>query len=141
MFSININKSPGHDGCGGGFFRSTQNIVRDDITEAIFEFFRSGKILKQMNATMISLSPIVVNPMQASQFRPISCCNVIYTCISNVICTKLLEVILSIVNNTRATFVKESSLVHNILICHDLFGYYNRKIASLMYLMKPKEGI
>ncbi|KAK6780205.1 hypothetical protein RDI58_022389 [Solanum bulbocastanum] len=33
MFSIDINKSPGPDGYGDGFFKSSWNIVEKDITE------------------------------------------------------------------------------------------------------------
>lgn len=51
MFSICINKSPGSDGYGGGFFRDAWAIVGNEVTEAVLEFFQNGKLLKQISAT------------------------------------------------------------------------------------------
>lgn len=66
MFQIDCNKSPGPDGYGSGFFRSTWDVIGQDITEAILEFFGNGKLLKQVNATNIALIPKVHIPKFAS---------------------------------------------------------------------------
>ncbi|XP_059281334.1 uncharacterized protein LOC132035028 [Lycium ferocissimum] len=39
-------------------------------------------------------------------------------------------------SDTRATFVKGRSLVHNVLMCHDILRRYNRKNSSARCLMK-----
>ncbi|XP_060183173.1 uncharacterized protein LOC132613142 [Lycium barbarum] len=88
VFQIDSNKSPGPDGYGSGFFKSAWEIVGEDVVTAVLEFFTNGKLLKQLNATNIALIPKISSPEQASQFRPISCCNVLYKCISKVICQK-----------------------------------------------------
>lgn len=85
MFQIDTNKSPGSDGYGSEFFKSAWDIVGTDITDAILEFFRNGKLLRQLNTTDIALIPKVTAPESANQLRPISCCNVIYKCISEVL--------------------------------------------------------
>lgn len=99
-FSFKINKSSGPDGFGGGFFKNSWNIVGDDICNAVLEFFQTSKLLKQINATTISLIPKVGNPRATSQYRPISCCNIIYKCISKLICSRLSVVLLAIVSPT-----------------------------------------
>ncbi|XP_060216398.1 uncharacterized protein LOC132643887 [Lycium barbarum] len=73
MFGINVNKSPGSDSYGSGFFKAAWSVVGQDVCAAIQEFFKTGKLLKQLNATIISLIPKVSNPTDATQFRPISC--------------------------------------------------------------------
>lgn len=73
-----MNKSPGPDGFGSGFFKSAWNIVGDEVSEVVLDFLKNGKLLKQLNATLISLIPTMPNPMNDGQFRPISCCNTIY---------------------------------------------------------------
>ncbi|XP_060182632.1 uncharacterized protein LOC132612434 [Lycium barbarum] len=127
LFGININKSPGPDGFGSGFFRDTWPIICKEFTYAILETLRTGKLLQQLNATSIALIPKVKNPEIAGHFRPIACCNVIYKCILKMLC-KILKLVLStLVNDTQAPFYSGRSLVHNVLICHDLMRHYNRK--------------
>lgn len=129
MFSSDANKSPGPDGYGSSFYRKAWSIVEKNITEAVFEFFANGKILQQLNSTMITLIPKIASPLNANEFRPISCCNVIYKCISKMICAMLKQVLSLIVNENQVTFVQGRSLIHNVLICHDLLRHYNRKIS------------
>ncbi|XP_019253857.1 PREDICTED: uncharacterized protein LOC109232545 [Nicotiana attenuata] len=113
IFQIDQNKSPGPDG--------------KDITDAILEFFWNGKLLKQINSTNIALIPKITVPENASQYRPITCCNVLYKGISKLICSRLKEAITVIVDDNQSAFVQGRSMVHNVLICHDLLRYYGRK--------------
>lgn len=57
MFSININQSPGLDVYESIFFKETLNVIGDNITQAVLQFLENGKLLKQINATIISLIP------------------------------------------------------------------------------------
>lgn len=91
------------------------------MTTTVLEFLRNGKLLKQINATMISLIPKVKNPLSFSY------CNVLYKCIFKVLYVKLRKSFSILVTENQAAFVGERSLVHNILICHDLMRHYNRK--------------
>ncbi|KAH0735285.1 hypothetical protein KY285_010992 [Solanum tuberosum] len=134
MFGIDINKSPGPDGYGSGFFKEAWCLIGEDITQAVLQFLENGKLLTQINATVISLIPKVKAPVLASQFRPISCCNVIYKCISKVLCLRLKAILPSLVDGTQAAFVEGRSLVHNVLICHDLLRHYNRKTSPRLVM-------
>ncbi|GKV04889.1 hypothetical protein SLEP1_g16984 [Rubroshorea leprosula] len=78
LFSIPSNKSPGPGGFTSGFYRVAWSIIKNDVTAAVLDFFDSGKILKQINATNITIVPKVSCPNVVSDYRPIACCNVIY---------------------------------------------------------------
>lgn len=97
------------------------------MTEAILQFFTNGKFLKQLNVTLITVIPKVDVAQNASQFRLIACCNVLYKCISKMICTRLKKVVSIVVADNQAAFVEGRPLVHNVLICHDLLRHYNSK--------------
>ncbi|KAK3218485.1 hypothetical protein Dsin_012455 [Dipteronia sinensis] len=54
-FSLHSNKAPRPDGFNAHFFKKTWHIVGDDVINAIQEFFRTGLLLKELNATILSL--------------------------------------------------------------------------------------
>nr|GEV38302.1 hypothetical protein [Tanacetum cinerariifolium] len=57
MFSMGNEKAPGPDGYTVAFFKEAWDIVEDDIVEPVHEFFTNGKILKELNHTIIALIP------------------------------------------------------------------------------------
>ncbi|XP_074278176.1 uncharacterized protein LOC141601772 [Silene latifolia] len=119
---------------------SKANIVivrwRESVCNAIQDFFQSGKLLKQLNHTLITLVPKCALPQNVTQFRPISYCNVIYKCISKLLCSKLSEVLPDVISDNQGGFVKGRSIVENILICQDIVRLYNRKAISPRFLLK-----
>jgi hypothetical protein len=82
MFSLKNNKAPSSDGFNAGFFKRIWHIVREDVINVVNAFFQARRMLKKMNATTISLIPKVANPTRLTDFRPISCCNIVYKCIT-----------------------------------------------------------
>ncbi|VVB12377.1 unnamed protein product [Arabis nemorensis] len=57
VFALSTNKTPGPDGYTGEFLRKTWDIIGEDFTRAVLEFFEPGQTLKQWNCTVISLIP------------------------------------------------------------------------------------
>ncbi|KAL2252769.1 UNVERIFIED_CONTAM: hypothetical protein Sindi_0071600, partial [Sesamum indicum] len=82
LFDIAEDKAPGPDGYSLGFFKVAWPIVGQELSVAILEFFRTGCLLKQTNTTLLALIPKVHSPMTIGNFRPISCCNVLYKIIT-----------------------------------------------------------
>ncbi|XP_056685740.1 uncharacterized protein [Spinacia oleracea] len=54
---IPSNKAPGLDGFNSHFFKTTWEIVKGDMFAVVSEFFRTGKMLKEINVTSITLVP------------------------------------------------------------------------------------
>ncbi|XP_074299589.1 uncharacterized protein LOC141630722 [Silene latifolia] len=77
LFSIDVNKSPGPDGFSSGFFRQAWSVIKGEFVKVVHDFFRSGKLLKEINSTIISLIPKGDNPSSVQDYRPISCCSTI----------------------------------------------------------------
>ncbi|XP_074265598.1 uncharacterized protein LOC141588040 [Silene latifolia] len=130
------NKSPGSDGFNSQFYRDSWDIIGRDVIGAVLDFLASGKLLKQVNATTLTLVPKVKSPGSVLEYRPIACCNVLYKCVTKIICTRLGEILPDIVNSSQGGFVKVRNIVENVLICQDLVRLYNRKAASPRCLIK-----
>jgi len=71
MISLKNNKALGPDGFNAGFFKRMWHIVREDVINAVSSFFQTRRMLKEMNATSISLVPKVANPTRLTDFCPI----------------------------------------------------------------------
>ncbi|GJZ89586.1 hypothetical protein Tco_0661368 [Tanacetum coccineum] len=82
-FSVDNDKSPGPDGYTAAFFKEAWDIVEKYVTNVVQEFFINGKLLKEVNQTIIALIPMVASPSRINNYRPISCCNVMFKRISD----------------------------------------------------------
>ena len=117
-------------GCGvfafGNKFLLIQKKKKNDVTEAVESFFDSGCMLQEINCTIIALVPKVPNPESMHDYRPISCCNTIYKCISKIIASRIKMCLPDIINPSQSAFVHGRSIADNVLITQDLMHNYHR---------------
>ncbi|GJZ15237.1 sodium/hydrogen exchanger 6 [Tanacetum coccineum] len=77
LFSMGDDKAPGPDvlqqtAC---VYKKSMGYCWDDFTFAIRDFFANGKLLREVNPTIIALIPKVTIPSRINDYRPISCCS------------------------------------------------------------------
>ncbi|GKC26909.1 putative RNA-directed DNA polymerase [Tanacetum coccineum] len=77
-FSGRNDKSPGLDGFTAAFFKEAWDIMASDVINAVKEFFVNGTLRKELNHRIIALIPKVSSPTRISDYRPISCCNLMH---------------------------------------------------------------
>ncbi|XP_062114518.1 uncharacterized protein LOC133825618 [Humulus lupulus] len=65
LFSIPGTKSLGPDGYGSEFYKAMWQDIGDEISEAILEFFNTGKIPAELNETVLALVPKIDMPSSA----------------------------------------------------------------------------
>ncbi|XP_074301354.1 uncharacterized protein LOC141632737 [Silene latifolia] len=109
LFSIPNEKAPGLGGYSSGFFRNAFDIVREDV-KAVLDFFRNGKLLQQVNATLLTLIPKEEAPSTVFEFRPLADCNVLYKCISKVIFNRMARLLLDVISMNQAAFIQDREI-------------------------------
>ncbi|XP_062096256.1 uncharacterized protein LOC133811165 [Humulus lupulus] len=103
-----------------------QDYTKEEVKDALHSIpddkalGPNGRLLKEINATIVTLIPKSVCPESMSDYRPIACCNVIYKIASKMICKRLEEVLTGIISENRCGFVKGKKIAHNIMICQDM---------------------
>ncbi|GJU80585.1 putative RNA-directed DNA polymerase [Tanacetum coccineum] len=105
IFAIGDNKAPGPNGYSASFFKEVCDIIDADVSRAIKEFFTNGVLLKDLNHTIIALILKVTAPISINDYRPISCCNVLYKCISRIISNRMKESLTTLVSLNQSAFV------------------------------------
>ncbi|KAL0287556.1 UNVERIFIED_CONTAM: hypothetical protein Sradi_7121700 [Sesamum radiatum] len=142
IFDIDETRAPGPDGYSAGFYKAAWPVIGGEVTQAILEFFRTGRLLKQINTTLISLIPKVSNPTVVAEFRPISCCNVLYKAITKILVQRMRSVLDTLISPSQNAFVPGRSIGDNILLAQELFSGYNQKnLPPRCALKRPPESI
>ncbi|KAJ9536472.1 hypothetical protein OSB04_un000353 [Centaurea solstitialis] len=129
MFEIGNDKAPGSDGFSSRFFKAAWEVVGNDVSISIHNFFYDGRLLKELNHTLICLLPKIPNATSVSDYRPIACCSVLYKCISKIIVDRMKPVLDGIVNKSQSAFIPGRRIVDNILMAHELVVGYHLNVG------------
>lgn len=119
------NKCPGPDGFTAEFYITTWSIIKEEVCNAVHYFFNTLHMPRIVNSAAIALVPKEANPSVMSQFRPISCCNVIYKCISKLLASRLKKVLPSLISPNQTAFIPKRSIGDNILLAQALCKDYH----------------
>ncbi|GJU46796.1 RNA-directed DNA polymerase, eukaryota, reverse transcriptase zinc-binding domain protein [Tanacetum coccineum] len=110
-----------------GFTNQLGVLLGRKIFQVVKEFFLTGKLLGEVNATLILLVPKVPTPDKVSDLRPIACCNVLYKCISKILTSRIKGVLGKLVGENQSAFIEGRQITDNILLSQERFKGYNRK--------------
>jgi hypothetical protein len=105
IFELQNLKAPGPDGLPPLFYKQYWPTVGHNVTKAIQNFFVEGKMLKEINNTLIVLILKIPNPTSVNHFRPISLCNVVYKVISRILETKLRPLLDKIISPCQSALI------------------------------------
>lgn len=136
MFSIGTDRAPGPDGYSAGFFRHSWETVGGDVSAAVKEFFESGRLLRQLNHTVLTLLPKSANASSVSEYRPIACRNVIYKVISKILAARMSKTLPGIIDSSQSALVEGRSMRETIYLAQELISKYARKRVSPRCLIK-----
>lgn len=106
LFSMPSSKAPGPDGFPAEFYRASWHIIKDDFGVAVQSFFMYGFLPRGVNATILTLIPKHDDAKEMKDYRPISCCNILYKVISKVLANRLKVLLPELIEPNQCAFVK-----------------------------------
>ena len=95
-----------------------------------------GNLLKVWNNTSISLIPKVVVPQTMKDFRPISCCNVIYKCITKILVSRIKPYLDQLIGKQQSAFIPGRYITDNILLMQEIVRGYHRNNGIGRFALK-----
>lgn len=91
--------------------------------DAVFDFFAGKAKLNSLNCTCITLIPKVTNASLVREFKPISCCLVVYKIIAKVLAAQ--NVLPRIVSQAQTCFIPSRVIVDNVMLASEIIKGYN----------------
>ncbi|GJR31824.1 hypothetical protein Tco_1108056 [Tanacetum coccineum] len=76
---------------------------------------------------LLTLIVKVATPLKVNDYRPISCCYVIYKCISKILTKRVIEGIKEVVSDNQSAFIPRRRISYIILITQELMHSYHKK--------------
>lgn len=98
-------------------------MIGDDVCNLTLDILNIGNILREINATSITFLHKGKCSKSVKDFRPMSCCNEIYKCISRVLCARLRDISPDIIPQNQGAFIHSRFIAHNIMVCQLAKGY------------------
>ena len=84
-------------------------------------------LLKEVNATILTLVPKKINLSSMGDFRLIACCNVIYKCITKIIANRMLPLLGDLVRMNQSAFIPNRSISENVLLAQEIVRNYHKE--------------
>ncbi|PKU59509.1 hypothetical protein MA16_Dca028431 [Dendrobium catenatum] len=104
------------------------DIIKEDVIDAVQDFFNGNPYPKFFTSTNILLIPIKENPSFWNDFGPISLCTFFNKLIAKIIASRLTLILPKIISPNQIGFVKGRSIFDNILLAQEMVHDINAKI-------------
>ncbi|KAL0415833.1 UNVERIFIED_CONTAM: hypothetical protein Slati_3415200 [Sesamum latifolium] len=105
-------------------------MVGDQVCTAVLDFFRSGRMLRQLNHAIITLVPKSEHCPSVSDYLSIFCCNMVYKAITKIIADRLAPTLEHLIDRCQAAFVGGRNITDNIFLAQEMVRRYTRKRIS-----------
>lgn len=132
--SIPVDSNPGPDGFESGFYKAYWSIVKDDVEDAVAEFFSGAPLLRFYSTSFLVLISKIPNPESFDKFRPISLCSVFYKICSKILVNQLSPSLVYLTGTM--CFIKGRSIFENISLTQEMIHGLNKQSQGRNVVLK-----
>lgn len=129
-------KSPDLDGYNAKNFKSCWGIVKNDVIDAVKEFFENDRLFLPFNRTLVTLIPKSEDAKSVRDYRPIAGCSTFYKIISKILTARLGSMMPSVISKAQAAFVPGQNIHNHILQAYKLIKGYSRRGGTPRIMMQ-----
>lgn len=138
---MNLDKAPGSDDFPTAFFQKCWHFIGDDVMRALEGAKNSGKVLKEINNTFITLIPKKKKVDNFDNLRPIYLCNTIYKLLSKTIANRLQKLLPLLISEDQMGFVPGRSIFYGIIIAQEaILSIQQNKESSMLIKLYIKKA-
>jgi hypothetical protein len=101
-------------------------VIGGDLCEAVLEFFSSGQLLREVNSTILTLIHKKKNATSMGDYRPISCCNLVYKCITEILANRMIQGLEEVISSNQGAFIPKRGITENILLAQEVVCDYHK---------------
>ena len=87
-------------------------------------------MIPAFNSTSITLVPKNQNPTYIKDYRPISCCSVLYKCVTKILSNKLKMYMPKLIEKNQSAFISRRCIEDNVLLAQEMVRGYARSTLS-----------
>lgn len=98
-----------------------------NVAEAVHEFFDKGLILRKFNHTVVTLIPKRKHNSTVTNYRPISCTNVVYKIITKILSKRMAPLLDKLIDKSQSAFIKGRNIMDNFFLARELVRKYEKK--------------
>ena len=125
--SMNKNGAPGPDGFGGTLYQTYWNIVKDDVINAVLEFFTNNWLLPNFNANSILLILKIPVVETVGHYRPIALANFKFKIISKILAGILTPIMNNIISAEQRGFIQGRNIRDCICVTSEAINQLHNK--------------
>lgn len=146
MLGLNKEASAGPDGYTTKFYQLCWDIIKEDLLEAVEDYFQGTPLPPGITATTLALIPKKKAPELWADFRPISLCNNSHKILTKMLNESLIKVLPSLISESQSGFERGRLISDNILLAQEMAQSLNVKtrggnIIIKMDMMKAYDRI
>ncbi|VFQ92890.1 unnamed protein product [Cuscuta campestris] len=135
VWALESNSASGPDGYNGLFFRTTWDIIKQDMLKASQEFFLGFAIPRAFGSTLITLIPKKDCPKSFDDYRPISLSTFMSKFNTKILACRLKTILPKIISK-KAAFQKGKCMSDHILLAMEALHNLNRKTFGGNIILK-----
>ncbi|KAA3484892.1 reverse transcriptase [Gossypium australe] len=102
-------------------------IIGQDVSDFCLSIMNEGMSLESCNATNIVFIPKIAQPMNLSNFKPISLCSVLYKIISKTVANHFKKVLDCCIDEAQSAFVLDQLITDNVLLAYEVLQTFKQK--------------